>query len=278
MCELFALSGYCPTNVQFFLPKFAARGGGVGPHLDGWGIAFYQDRATLVIREAAPAWNSELARFVANQTIRSATVITHIRKATGNTAVALRNTQPFVRELAGREHVFAHNGDVRGVLSEGQFSLKHFHPIGETDSEHAFCYLLDQLDPLWREGAPAIEDRIGVIRGVADQLATLGPFNFLYGDGEYLYAYGHRRLHRGKPPPRPPGLHWVTHTCLPGVSELRGEGVHIRNLDAQQEQKVILIASVPLTDGPWQPLEEGSLLILRDGSLVSMHLKGQRHD
>jgi len=270
MCELFALSGLCPANVRIFLPKFAARGGGVGPHVDGWGIAFYEDRAALVIREAAPAWNSEMACFMATHTTLSTTTISHLRKATGDTSVALRNTQPFVRELAGRDHVFAHNGNVPGVLVPGQFPLRHFHPVGETDSEHAFCYLLDRLHPLWREETPHVAERIKVIQAVATRLTTLGPSNFLYSDGEYLYAYSHRRLQGGKPPPKPPGLHWLSRSCQVGGSEMSAEGIQIRSVPAREEQKVILVASVPLTDEPWEVITEGSLLVLRNGAVVSL--------
>jgi glutamine amidotransferase len=278
MCELFALSGLCPANVRLFLPKFAAHGGGVGPHVDGWGIAFYEENAALAIREAAPAWNSEMARFMANQTIFSTTVISHIRKATGNTAVALRNTQPFVRELAGRDHVFAHNGNVATIRSNGEFPLTHFHPVGETDSEHAFCYLLDRLCPLWDGGTPPVEDRVEVIREVADRLARLGPFNFLYSDGEYLYAYSHRRLHGNKPPPRPPGLHWLHRVCEVAAPPAQTEGLDIQSSEPQEAQRVILLASVPLTSEPWQPMEEGSLLVLRNGARLSINSKGSATD
>ncbi len=268
MCELFALSGFCPANVRFFFPRFAARGGELGPHVDGWGIAFYEGTAALLIKEPAPASNSEIARFMASQTIFSTTVISHIRKATGNTAVALRNTQPFVRELAGREHVFAHNGDIRAVLSSEEFPLKNFHPVGETDSEYAFCYLLDQLYPLWQGHVPSVKERARLILEVAQRLAALGPFNFLYSDGEYLYCFGHRRLQDGKPPPKPPGLHWLSGVCK-GPAELDGHGIHIVSSRIEPEQTVVLVASVPLTDEPWQPVEEGSLLVLRNGVLVS---------
>ena len=270
MCELFALSGLCPANVRLFLPKFAAHGGKVGPHVDGWGIAFYEENAALAIREAAPAWNSEMARFVANQTIFSTTVIAHIRKATGNTAVALRNTQPFVRELAGRDHVFAHNGNVPGILSSGQFPLTNFHPVGETDSEHAFCYLLDRLHPLWEGGAPPVEERARVVHQVARMLAGFGPSNFLYSDGDYLYAFSHRRLHDNKPPPRAPGLHWLHRVCEVAAPRPHAEGLDIRSSEAQEEQRVVLLASVPLTDEAWQPMEEGSLLVLRNGTMLSV--------
>jgi predicted glutamine amidotransferase len=265
MCELLGISGLCPTNVRVFLPKFAARGGAVGPHVDGWGIAFYEEKAALVIREAAPAYNSEMARFMASHSILSSTVIVHVRKATGNTAVALRNTQPFSRELAGRDHVFAHNGNVPGVL---QFPLTNFLPVGETDSEHAFCYLLDQLYPLWHRRTPPVDERASLVREVADRLAALGPFNFLYSDGEYLFAYAHRRLQGGKLPPKPPGLHWLSRACDGGDPVVQADGIHIRSPDS--DQRVVLVASVPLTDEPWQAMEECSLMVLRVGSVVSV--------
>ena len=266
MCELLAISGLCPANVRLFLPKFAARGGGIGPHIDGWGIAFYEAKAALVIREAAPAYNSEMARFMANHSILSSSVIAHVRKATGNTAVALRNTQPFIRELGGRDHIFAHNGSVPWVLQRG---LTHFHPVGETDSEHAFCYLLDQLYPLWQGRTPPADERASLVREVADRLAASGPFNFLYSDGEYLFAYAHRRLQGGKPPPKPPGLHWLSHACGGGDAPVvQADGVYIRS--PALAQRVVLVASVPLTDEPWQAMEEGSLIVLRDGSVVSV--------
>jgi predicted glutamine amidotransferase len=76
-------------------------------------------------------------------------VIAHIRHATQG-AVSLANTQPFVRELRGRVHVFAHNGAV-GALpasARGNCGGGRFQPIGETDSEVAFCQFLGRLAEL----------------------------------------------------------------------------------------------------------------------------------
>lgn len=104
---------------------------------------------------------------------------------------------------------------------------------------------------------------------MADRLAASGPFNFLYSDGEYLFAYAHRRLQGGKPPPKPPGLHWLSHACGEGDAPVvQADGVYIRS--PAPAQRVVLVASVPLTDEPWQAMEEGSLIVLRDGSVVSM--------
>jgi predicted glutamine amidotransferase len=49
---------------------------------------------------------------------------------------------------------------------------------------------------------------------------------------------------------------------------VQADGVYIRS--PALAQRVVLVASVPLTDEPWQAMEEGSLIVLRDGSVVSV--------
>jgi glutamine amidotransferase len=71
-------------------------------------------------------------------------VIAHTRRATRGTR-SYPNAQPFIRELAGRIHLFAHNGDLPGIFESKAFQPERFNPIGETDSERAFCVLLDRM-------------------------------------------------------------------------------------------------------------------------------------
>ena len=62
----------------------------------------------------------------------------------------MKNCQPFARELGGRMHVFAHNGDLdAGRLGAPRGS---FRPVGDTDSERAFCVLLERLTAIWLRG------------------------------------------------------------------------------------------------------------------------------
>lgn len=65
---------------------------------------------------------------------------------------ALRNTQPFIRALAGRVHLFAQNGELAGIERDRNFKWGRFQPVGNTDSELVFCSLLDRLAPLWEAG------------------------------------------------------------------------------------------------------------------------------
>ena len=71
-------------------------------------------------------------------------MIAHIRHATRG-ADSLANTQPFVRELGGRVHVFAHNGHSGEAIPADALSGQCYQPIGETDSEAAFCHLMQRF-------------------------------------------------------------------------------------------------------------------------------------
>ena len=138
MCELLMMSSSVPATVNVELGVLARHGGGEGPDRDGWGIAYYQDNDVRLIKDAAPAYASPWMGFVEGLALRSKLVIAHIRRATSG-KVALRNTHPFTRELHGHMHVFAHNGAVPAIFTASAFPLGRFHPVGETDSEYAFC-------------------------------------------------------------------------------------------------------------------------------------------
>nr|MBA2815560.1 Phosphoheptose isomerase [Candidatus Pantoea persica] len=56
--------------------------------------------------------------------------------------MSLENTHPFTRELWGRNWTYAHNGQLKGYR---QRETGHFRPVGETDSEKAFCWILHKL-------------------------------------------------------------------------------------------------------------------------------------
>ncbi len=73
-------------------------------------------------------------------------VISHLRRAGPRGAKReYVNTQPFVKEFYGRKFTFAHNGEVGRISRRKQFRLNEILPIGKTDSEWAFCYLLERV-------------------------------------------------------------------------------------------------------------------------------------
>jgi glutamine amidotransferase len=266
MCELFAMSSRLPATITYSLEEFARHGGRTGPHRDGWGIAYYGDRDARVIRDVDAAADSPLVRFVAECGQRSHTVISHIRKATQG-EVALRNTQPFSREVGGRIHLFAHNGDLADVSDDTELVLDTDRSIGETDSEHAFCALLTRIRRLWSNGAevPAIDARLQTVADFAHIVRELGPANFIYFDGDALFLHGHRRKHDGEEEPRPPGLHTLCRSCTVGGTAFEADGLTISG----HNQHVVLAATVPLTDEPWEALDEGEIVVARNGEIVA---------
>jgi len=265
VCELFAMSGREGATVSLSLSVLAEHGGESGPHTDGWGIAFYEENDVRVIRDTRCASKSKWAEFIARQKIHSRLVISHIRLATDG-AVAIKNTQPFSRELGGRKHVFAHNGHVPEVRQRRQFESTSFRPIGNTDSEIAFCALLERVKPLWNSAnaAPPLADRLEIAAGFAKELGEIGLANFLYCDGEVIFAHGHRRKQAdGKC--SAPGLYWLRRQCSRTDQFAETTGVSVTG----GEQEVVLVASVPLTDEAWQPFGEGDVIALVNGRVAA---------
>lgn len=266
MCELLALSTSGPTRLTFSLHTLASRGGATGSSRDGWGVAFYQGEDVALFREPLAAGDSPLVRYLETQGPSTQLAISHIRHATRG-AVSFSNTQPFVRELGGRTHVFAHNGDLPGIESCKTLTPGAYRPVGQTDSEQAFCALMERLRPLWNEAdPPSLDARLSLLASFAADLRALGPANFLYADGDTLFAHGHKRLQPDLGHAGPPGLWMLQRHCPPEEpATAREAGVAI----VQEERVVLFIASVPLTDEAWQPLAEGELVAVRQGALLA---------
>ena len=260
------MSSRFPASVGFSLETLARRGGRDGPHKDGWGVAYFEDQDAFVLREPRPAAESGLVRFMETNGPPSKLVLSHIRLATQGEP-ALRNTQPFQRELAGRAHVLAHNGNLPDIREQCQLDGSRFSPIGETDSELAFCYLLERLESLWARangGLPSLEERFDAIVSFAESLRVLGPLNFIYTDGHTLFAHAHRRA-QSDGEVRPPGLHMLVRSCEEQTIDLSQSGI----LMSPVAQGVALVASIPLTDEQWEPLSEGEVVALRDGQVCA---------
>ena len=268
MCELFAMSSLHPTVITFSLNEFSKHGGLTGPHKDGWGVAFYEGNAVRIVKDESSASNSPCMNFVKSRRLKSKIIISHIRRATQG-KISYRNTQPFQRELAGRMHTFAHNGNLKGIDTSSNVKLKQYHPVGEMDSEFVFCYLMDLLNDIWRyDCRPTIKKRISLISDYANTISEFGPANFIYSDGELCFAHGHIRKHEGKIGFHPPGLYMLCRSCQ---REQEAESIEgLRFDETYQSQNVTLVASVPLTNEKWKPLAEGKLLVLKYGKPVDI--------
>lgn len=269
MCELLGLSSNLSATVSLSIGALASHGSAAGTLRDGWGVAYCEGPDVRLIKDAEPVGESDWVRFIRDHALRSNIVIAHVRTATVGSR-AYRNTQPFVRELSGRMHLFAHNGWLPRIFEGCAFDSDHFNPVGDTDSEKAFCGLLEQMKSVWpRRGTiPPIEERLSIVAAFAEDLRSLGPANFLYSDGDALFAHGHRRMQSSTSKVEPPGLLYLQRVCPHAEHPATVSGLSIHSPD----QSVALVASVPLNEEPWIPLGEGEVIAMRNGQIVARRL------
>ncbi|HET9624936.1 MAG TPA: class II glutamine amidotransferase [Kofleriaceae bacterium] len=253
MCELLGMECNVPTDITFSFSGLSGRGGRHGPHAHGWGLALYEGRVAHVFREPAPAAASPLARFVREHPIKTLLAIAHVRRKTKG-KISLANTHPFVRELWGRTFVFAHNGTVKDVFAR---KLGAFRPMGQTDSEHAFCALLGALQHDFREPPPP-DELAGAIADHAARIGKGGTFNMLLGDADQLYARCSTKLH------------YLIRQAPFCKATLADEEVCVDFAAlTKPRDRVAVIATVPLTrDETWTAGEPGQMWVFRRGKLV----------
>lgn len=245
MCELFGASSSQAVSLSRWLAPFCARGGATAENRDGWGLAAWSAGMLQLEKSPEPGATSERFGHLA-QHLRGEIVIAHVRKARHPPVPGMLDTHPFSHACCGREWVFAHNGMVPKVI-EWPSAGSVCRPLGETDSEFAFCHLLTAIAESYDHAERGEQGTwLGRLAGLAGVIAALGKFNFLLSDGRVLIAYGHDRLH------------------------------HLEFDDAQGRHAII--ATEALTDDVWQPFSPGELRVYRDGRMVLRAIGGREFD
>ena len=255
MCQLLGMNCNVPTDICFSFSGFQKRGGDTDVHADGWGIAFFEGKGVRLFLDPQPSAWSPIAELVRRYPIRSLNVIAHIRKATQG-IVSLENTHPFQRELWGKYWVYAHNGH----LPQFQPELDGiFLPVGNTDSEHIFCWLLQSLRKRFGETPPTRDELFAALHELIEPLACMGIFNFLLCDGSCLFAHCSTEL-----------SYIVRHAPFK-PAHLKDEDLTVDFSEVTTpNDRVAVVATQPLTDNEnWVTMEPGSLWLFQNGEAVS---------
>ncbi|HET8869197.1 MAG TPA: class II glutamine amidotransferase, partial [Aquabacterium sp.] len=241
MCQLLGMNCNTPTDIVFSFTGFATRS---REHSDGFGIAFFEDRGVRLFVDHQAASQSPVAELIKRYPIQSRNVIAHIRKATQG-RVALENCHPFVRELWGRYWVFAHNGNLKEFEPRLHAA---FRPVGDTDSERAFCWLMQELAKS-HAGLPGVSELNATLSELVPQIAQHGTFNFMLSQGDALWAHCSTKLH------------YLVRQHPFGVARLQDEDMALNFAElAKPEDRVAVIATEPLTlNEPWVAMQSGQL-------------------
>lgn len=133
-------------------------------------------------------------------------------------------------------------------------------PVGDTDSEAAFCWLLNELDRKYPQKPADMTAMFRYTGKLCLQLQAFGIVNCLLSDGNYLFAYCCNTLH------------WITRRAPFGQARLIDEDIAI---DFHQETTpndvVTVIATLPLTrDEQWRKMDANSYLLFHDGDCVAL--------
>nr|WP_293765338.1 class II glutamine amidotransferase [uncultured Aquitalea sp.] len=253
MCQLLGMNCNTPTDILFSFEGFHRRGGLTDHHADGWGIAFFEGRGCRLLLDDKPSVESPVAQLVRQYPIKSRNVIAHIRKATQG-VVNLANTHPFMREMWGQYWIFAHNGDLKTFQPTPGC---HFNPVGTTDSEAAFCHLMEQLRSKWCS-PPSLDELFDEVSRLAAELHSHGVFNFILSNGEIMFAHCSTNLHL------------IIRQAPFNTAHLVDNDVTIDfSTVTTPRDLVAVVATQPLTDNEnWQALPPGQLVLLRDGAVL----------
>ncbi len=253
MCELLGMSFNLPITPSVSFRGFRHRG---KENPDGWGIAFYLDEASQIVKEPVNILKSKiLSAFVDKLNIKSKIFIGHVRKMSSGKKI-YKDTHPFSREMHGREYVFAHNGTIEGFKN---LKLDRFSPIGGTDSEYIFCYLLDMM---WSKNIFDFDD-LKSFEWLFEMFVSInesGKLNLILSDGKYLICYHDKNGYKG--------LNFLERKSPYGKIKLLDEDWEI-NLDySKSDLYGYIIATNPLTSERWESFKKGEMKVFKDGKMI----------
>lgn len=260
MCELLGMSFNEPVKPNLSvkgLRKKAER------NPDGWGMACYPDKSAQVIKEPIEAGDSFLSEFLRNYSeISSKIFIAHVRKSSVG-SVSHKNTHPFSRELNGREYVFAHNGSLNNYekLDTGRFKS-----IGETDSEHVFCNILNEIE-IRQINSWSADDFLWLNQKL-DDINSDGKFNCIFSDGEHLFCYHDKNDFND--------FCLVQRISPYEIFQFQDNEFEVYLIQEEKKsQKGFIIATNPLTDEEWKSFLPGELMVFKNGEIVYSKTKKQ---
>ena len=137
-----------------------------------------------------------------------------------------------------------------------------FKPVGATDSERAFCWIMQELAKS-HAGVPSIRELSLTLRELAAQIRTHGTFNFLLSNGQALWAHASTKADSQR-------LYFVERKHPFAHATLSDEDVSINFADhTKASDRVAVVVSAPLTTNEtWTAFAPGDLKVFVDGALA----------
>ncbi len=234
----------------------------------GWGFGWYPrgESAAMVIKDPLPTGDTVFSRILRDwEHFRTNLFLCHIRSDTRQSSQ--ENMHPFCRSYAGRDWLFAHDGQLNAEALR-QFSLGSpvfFEPTGQTDSEYIFCWLMAQLQ---RANARQLDGiQWTALHQWFEQLNALGSLNLIMTDGQDLIAYRDRQAESSL---------YLCRCCPPHRHALKNRALSLQlDNSLDNNRSMVLVATHPLSEHAWSSLAPGEMVVVRLGQVIWQSTPGK---
>ena len=228
----------------------------------GWGFGWYpnNNQGAIVAKDPAARDTRILTEALMDwEKFRSTVFICKVMK--GAKGYTNHETQPFSRSFAGRDWLFMHKGDLDKTKLQALHSNKSrfLEPLGRTDSEIAFCYLLGLMQDSNIRKLADIKPEVLLVW--FEQFDQLGSADMILTDGNSLVCFH--------------GTHSQTnmyYTRRKPPSKLNAFDSEIASIDLKDPRDTyrtaLIFSSSSFPQGDWHQMQSGQLLISRRGSLI----------
>jgi glutamine amidotransferase len=127
--------------------------------------------------------------------------------------------------------------------------------VGDTDSERAFCWLMQELAKAHAD-VPSVRELTTTLRELVSPIATHGTFNFMLSNGQALWAHCSTQLY------------YLVRQHPFRTAVLQDEDLSVDFADlTTPSDRVSVVVTEPLTrDEPWAALAPGELKVFVDGA------------
>ncbi len=227
----------------------------------GWGFGWYpnDDYGASIVKDGMAKDTQTLLDTLKDGTSFRSTMFMCKVKGIGR-QYTQHDSQPFRRSFGGYDWMFLHNGQLDShALKEIQTDTSGIlEPVGQTDSELAFCFLLGKI---MQASAKALTDVDGnELLEWMQQLDQLGSADFVISDGRSMAVYHGKNseaalyTHRVLPSEKPP-LFESDLICL----DLEDPRDSLRT--------VFMVTSFDFMGNVFDPVKPGQLIIVRRGAV-----------
>jgi transglutaminase-like putative cysteine protease/predicted glutamine amidotransferase len=252
-----SLDGLSSPTVSLNLPKNVT-----GNHSLGWGFGWYPGGhdAAMVAKDPAARGTQVLVDTITDwSNFRSTVFFCKISGA--GAGYTHTEAQPFSRSFAGRDWLFMHNGDLDKMELEKLHGATRrlLEPMGTTDSELAFIYLLARI----REGDARQYSDIAPenILSWFQNFDALGSSDMYTTDGQSVICF------HGSQSPK--SMYYARIQPPENQDTYESAAAQITLNDPRDTYRTALVfSSTPFSTGTWTEMLPGQMIIARRGAIV----------